>query len=57
MAKQVTKFERFPPTVVASTEYDDGVIDLELLDSGTEEEPRFIRVFPDSHEKDTVGHL
>ena len=57
MAKQVTKFERFPPTVVDSTEYDDGVIDLELLDSGTEEDPRFIRVFPDSHEKDTVGHL
>jgi len=57
MAKRVTAFERFPPTVVDHTEYDDGVIDLELLDPGTEEEPRFIRVFPEEHEKETVGHL
>lgn len=37
----------FPPTVVGHTNYDDGV-DLELLDSGTQDEPRLIRIYDDA---------
>lgn len=41
--------DRFPPTVVDHTEYNDGV-DLHLLDSGTEEEPRVIQIYDGDRE-------
>lgn len=43
----MTELNYIPPTVVDHTEYDDGVIDLHLLDDGTENEPRFLRSYPD----------
>lgn len=45
----LSSLEHFPPTVVDHTEYPDGV-DLELLDPGTEEEPRFIRIYDDDRQ-------
>lgn len=45
----LANFDRFPPTVTDHTQYDDGV-DLHLLDSGTQEEPRFVRIYDDDRE-------
>jgi len=47
--RSITDMKRFPPTVVDHTEYPDGV-DLHLLDPGTQEEPRFIRIYDDDRE-------
>jgi len=47
--------DQFPPTVTDHTEYEDGGYDLELLDSGTREEPRFIRTF--GSDKETEYYL
>ena len=41
--------DRFPPTVVGHTKYEDGV-DLELLDPGTSTEPRYIEIFDDDRQ-------
>lgn len=49
----VTDLEQFPPTVTGHDTYKKGV-DLTLLDSGTEEEPRFIRIFDD--DRDTEAY-
>lgn len=43
-------FDKFPPTVTGHTEYEDGV-DLHLLDSGTDDDPRVIHIFDDEPTK------
>lgn len=48
---EIAELEQFPPTVVDHTEYDSGV-DLHLLDSGTPQEPRFIRVYNDGRQSE-----
>jgi len=45
--RSLTDLQVFPPTVVDHDTWKDGVTDLLLLDDGTEQEPRFIRVHPD----------
>lgn len=47
--------ERFPPTVVDHEEFANGM-ELELLDPGTEEEPRYIWI-PDASDEETVFQL
>jgi hypothetical protein len=51
----ITDLDRFPPTVVGSTTYRGG-IELDLLDPGLDEAPRYVWI-PDDPDEETVRLL
>lgn len=50
---ELCDLNEFPPTVVGhDLDESDGVLELYLLDPGTDENPRWMEVWPDGHTED-----
>jgi hypothetical protein len=52
--KQMSELDYMPLTVVGHKEYESGY-DLELLDDGSDNEPRFVRTFDDDRDMELIG--